>query len=120
MTAELSNLANTYYYNYTLSSKILHQHKILKRLKSNRDIVICKSDNGNGVVIAERKNYDETLLSIINDKSKFEVLKEDPTRKREASLQRFLRKLKKDDFITDNDYSKVYPNGTASAKIYGL
>ena len=120
MTAELSHLANTYFYNYTPSPRILHQHKILKNLKNNRDIVICKPDKGNGVVIVERKNYDEALLSIINDTSKFEKLKEDPTRKREASLQRFLRKLKKDSFISDSEYSKVYPNGTAPAKIYGL
>ena len=47
-------------------------------------------------------------------------MKEDPTIKREKSLQRFLRKLKQKDFFTDIDYNKLYPSGSSPARIYGL
>ena len=50
--------------------------------------------NGNGVVILDRKLYNNAIEQIISDTSKFEKLNKDPTLKGEASLQRFLRKLK--------------------------
>ena len=42
----------------------------------------------------DRKLYDNAIQDIIPDIPKFKKLKEDPTLKRESSLQRFLRKLK--------------------------
>ena len=66
----------------------------LMKPSKNKDIVITKPDKGNGVVILDRKLYDNAIQELISDTSKFEKLDEDPTLKREASLQRFLRKLK--------------------------
>ena len=53
-----------------------------------------KPDKGNGVVILNRKLYNNAIEEITSDTSKFEKFNEDPTLKREASLQRFLRKLR--------------------------
>ena len=39
--------------------------------------------------------------------------------KREASLQRFLRKLKQKNFFNKNEYDKLYPSGSATAHMYG-
>ena len=47
-----------------------------------------------------------------------EKLNEDPTLKREASLQRFLRKLKQKNFFNKIEYDKLYPSGSAPARIY--
>ena len=55
---------------------------------------MTKPDKGNGVVILDRKLYNNAIEEIISDTCKFENLSEDPTLKREASLQRVLRKLK--------------------------
>ena len=49
----------------------------------------------NGVVILDRKLYDNAIQQILSDTCKFEKLNEDPISKRKAPLQRFLRKLKK-------------------------
>ena len=74
------------------SPRILRQHCILRNLRKNKDIVITKPDNGNGVFILDQKLYNNAVEEIISDTSKFEKLNEDPNLKREASLQRFLRK----------------------------
>ena len=74
------------------------QHRVLQNLTKNKDIVITKLDKGNGVVILDRKLYNNAIEEIISDTSKFEKLSEDPTLKRETSLQRFLRKLKQKTF----------------------
>ena len=57
-----------------------------------------KPDKRNGVVILDQKHYDNAIQEIISNPSKFEKLNEDPTLKREASLQHFLRKLMQKNF----------------------
>ena len=39
--------------------------------------------------------------------------------KREASLLRFLCKLKQKNFLNENEYDKLYPSGSAPARTYG-
>ena len=51
-----------------------------------------KPDKGDGVVILDRKLYNNAIVEIISDTSKFEKLSEDPTLKREALLECFLHK----------------------------
>ena len=54
----------------------------------------------------------------MSDTSKFEKLNEDPTLKLEASLQRFLRKLREKNFFNETESKKLYPSGSAPARIY--
>ena len=91
----------------------------MRNFRKNKDIVITKPDKGNRVVILYRKLYDNAFQEIISDSSKSEKLNEDPTLKREASLQRFLRKLKQKNFFNEIEYDKLYPSGSAPARIYG-
>ena len=79
---------------------------------------MMQPDKGNGVVILDRKLYN-AIEEIILDTSKFEKLNEDPIMKREASLQRFLCKLKQKKFFNETEYDKLYPSGSAPARIYG-
>ena len=70
-------------------------------------------------MILDRKLYDNAIQEIITGTFKFENLNEDPTLKREASLQRFLRKLKHKNLFNENEFDKLYPSGFAPAHIYG-
>ena len=78
-----------------------------------------KHDKGNGVVILERKLYNNAIQEIISDTSKFEKLNENPTLKRDASLQHFLRKFKYKNFFSKSQYDKLYHSGSAPVNIYG-
>ena len=78
------------FYNYKPFPHILHQHHIIQNLRKNIDIVIMKPDKGNGVVILDRKLYDNAIEEIMLDTAKFEKLNEDPILKCEGSLQHFL------------------------------
>ena len=51
--AHLSYLANSYFYNYKPSPRILRQHRVLRNLRKNKDIVITKPDKRNEVVILD-------------------------------------------------------------------
>ena len=116
--AHLSYLANSYFYNYKSSARILRQYSVLPNVRKNKDIVITKLDKGNRAVILDRKLYNNAIEEIISDTSKFENLNEDPTLKRKASLERFLRKLKQKKKFNDIEYDKLCPSGSAPARIY--
>ena len=92
----------------------------MKTLRRNQNIVILKPDKGNGVVVLDRATYDESILNLITDSSKFNNLNCDPTLSREGKLQRLLRKLKKNGEIDDTTYKDIYPTGSQPARIYGL
>ena len=118
LKAHLSYLANSYLYNYKPSPRLLCQHCVLRNLRRNKEIIITKPNKGNGVVILNRKLYDNAIEKIISDTSKFEKLDEDPTLKREALLQRFLRKLKQKRVFNENEHNKLYPSGSAPVPVY--
>ena len=63
--APLSYLANSYFYNYKPSPCTLRQHRVLRNFRKNKNIVITKPDKGNGVVILNRKLYDNAIQEII-------------------------------------------------------
>ena len=117
--AHLWYLANSYFYNYKPSPRILRQHRVLRNLRKNKDIVITKPDKGNGVLILDRRLHNNAIEEILLDTSKFEKLNKEPTLKRETSLQRFLRKLKEKNFFNEIECNKLYPAGSAPARIYG-
>ena len=104
--SELSHLANSYVHNYKLSRSTLRKHGILKKLKSDKSIVILRPDKGNGVVVLDRNQYDNAIKEIISDITKFKELPEYVTIKREAKLQRFLGTLKNEKkCLNDVDYN---------------
>ena len=70
--AHLLYLANSYVYNYKPSPRILRQHRVLRKLRKNKDIIITKPDKENGVVILDRNLYNNSIQEIISDTSKFE------------------------------------------------
>ena len=114
---------NLIYLKQVYTTNLLHVYYVniasYETLEKNKNIVITKPDKGNGVVILDRKLYDNAIQEIISDTSKFEKLNEDPTLKREASLQRLLRKLKQKNVFNENESDKSYPSGSAPARIYG-
>ena len=101
------------------TTNLLQAYYVLRNFRKNKDIVITKSNKGNGVIILDRKLYDNSIQEIISDTSKFEMLNEEPTLKREASLQCFSCKLKKKNFFNEKEYGKLCPSGSAPAGIYG-
>ena len=82
--------------------------------------MILRPDKGNDVVIMNRKDYICGMNNIINDRSKFKLLTEDPTSLREGQLQRFLGKLKNEGFFNDDVYKSVYPTDSRPTRIHDL
>ena len=76
--AHLSYLSDSYFCNYKSSPHILRQYRVLQNLRKNNYIVIMKPNEGNGVLIFDRKLYDNAIQEVISD-TKLEKLSKDPT-----------------------------------------
>ena len=120
LISDLSYLAHSFVFSYRPTTADLKKHQVFKELRSNNNIVILKPDKGNGVVVLDRADYDQGILKIIGDTSKFRPIKEDPTLLREGGLQQILRKSKKNGHLDSDVYNIIYPKGSQPARIYGL
>ena len=120
LKATISNLANMHWSSYKPTQNTIRKHGILKKLRTRIDIVIVRPDKESAVVILDRDIYDRKILEIINDTTKFEKLKDDPTLTREGQLQRFLKKIKDKNLFDENKYKKIYPCGSKPTTVYGL
>ena len=116
--AKISYLTKTYVNSYKPTKNALREHKILKKLGNNNNILITKPDKRNGVVIVDRVYYMYSMYEIVNDTSTLLKLRSDPTICRENKLQRFLRSLKNKNFFTEDVYDNIYPCGSKPARIY--
>ena len=56
----------------------------------------------------------------MSDKSIFEIVDEDPTIEQEDKLNRKSLKLKKENFVTEEEYYFCRSTGAQPARIYGL
>ena len=125
----LKGIANKYFYNFK-SHKIFSPFvtkddlKILRNLSKNDSIIISRPDKGVGVVLLNRSEYSDKMTSLLNDQTKFRPLFSiDPlqiTLKREDQINRFLRKLKKDEVINQAEYDQMYSSGSSPGVLYGL
>ena len=51
--------------------------------------------------------YNQQMYALLSDKNKFKKLSEDPAKFRERQLQRYLRELKKKQFLDDATYDHI-------------
>ena len=71
LKSELTHLANCYIYKYTPSKSSLKKHKILQKLRSQKDVKITHPDKDNGIVILSKSDYIKSMTKLISDKKKF-------------------------------------------------
>ena len=104
---KLQSLALKYYHNfnpYKIFSVIFSRNdlNLLKKISTNKDIIVCKPDKGRAVVI--RQTYTNSIMSIFSDHSKFTEIFDSISvfsTKIEDKIDKFLRKLKIPNKISD-------------------
>ena len=110
---------------HKVSSPIINKSDIhiLKNLSKNKNIIICRPDKGRGVVIMDKKDYNNKMMEIINS-DKFKLIKEDPiklTLKIENKINYAIDQANK--YLTKNN-KDIIPNikasGSTPGTMYGL
>ena len=77
--------------------------------------MIMKQDKGRSIVIMDEHGYTEKFLEMLNTK-RFSKMIIDPTKLREATIQRVVRKIKNK--RTTQEYNRLYPTGSFPGKFY--
>ncbi len=99
------------------------EYDALKKLSSNKDIVIQKSDKGNSVVLLDRADYLKRMQEMVDDVSKFEKIavkdgkKYNFMVKETREVDNILKELLG---ITREERLKLSPDGPNPARLYGL
>ena len=96
------------------------EHEVLIKLSKSQSIVVVKSDETNQVVIMNKNNYIEKLMTSLGDAAKFKKLNKELTRTRENRFNAPLLKMKKEGKITDERYQLMRSTGAIPGKFYGL
>ena len=125
VASEIRSIANTVRRKAPMELKqISGEHRrsfqVLQSLAKDRSIVITKPDKGRGVVVMNRCDYLQKMHTIVDDTSTFRRIDTDTTISNEDRLTNILRRLKKEGFITEGEYSLARPVGSMPARLYGL
>ena len=92
--------------------------KILRHLRSR--CMILKPSKGQGRVIINKKDYFQSLDRLFSDKTKFEILEEDPTLRNLNTIQNYLNTLYKRGEITEDEKKLMKPKFGQIGRAHGL
>ena len=98
--------------------------KVLRDLRSNKDLVVVRPDKGKATVLLTKQDYKAKMMTVLEDQSKFIRLgpceRFDRTIKIEQELQAYLKRLVKTKEISQEQCAAVCPVGSARPRLYGL
>ena len=94
--------------------------KTLNNLTKNVEIRICKADKGNSTVILDKTDYDQKMLSLLNDESAYRILNRDSTKCIERRLNSFIYNLFKSQRISQMQYYQLRSTDATAPRLYGL
>jgi len=95
------------------------EKKALKNLEEEPSRVIMKADKGNCFVVLDRTDYDDTMESLLSDRSTNQLFQKSLFSKVERELNNRLLDLKKQNKINDSTYRKLRSTITAPPAIHG-
>jgi hypothetical protein len=91
----------------------------LRSLNNDTSIVITKADKGNMAVILDKSEYDQKMISLIND-GPYEELQENPIKKYQERVKAFCLDLKHKEKIENSTYDLIRPQNEKCPILYGL
>ena len=123
----LSHLAHSCFYSFnpfTINQSFDKDiFTALKSLSKRENLVICKPDKGNGVVLMNKNDYHDKMNTILLDREKFAPITSDIYAyilRHEDKVNRQLRKLLKDGIINETTFHNLYSSGSKPGVMYGL
>ena len=116
-----SRVASTIQFTPKLDSNFTREeHRALKRLQNDEDIVILPADKGRATVVMDKTEYFDKMDLLVNDKRTYEDLTVNPALKLQKGLNAKLLELKKRYLLSYNLYHRLRCSAPQSPKFYGL
>ena len=96
-------------------------NKSIKTLRKLKDkCLILKPDKGQGIVLINRDDYNNSLENLFNDTSKFQLLDHDPTIRNLSTVQSYLNTLYNYQEISLEDKNAMRPKFGQVGRAHGL
>ncbi|VDQ07878.1 unnamed protein product [Trichobilharzia regenti] len=88
----------------------------------SKDLVLIRPNNGAGIVLTNRHDYIDKMLSVLSDENKFskESSQKDQTEQTESKLTQMLKKMKNESIISTELLHYILPSGSVIPRLYGL
>ena len=108
-------------YNYlNLVKQFISGSKSIKTLRKLKDkCLILKPDKGQGIVLMNRDDYNNSLENLFNDASKFQLLYHNPTIRNLLTVQSYLNTLYNHQEITLVDKNAITPKFAQVGQAHG-
>ena len=95
--------------------------KKIKTLQNLREkCMILKPDKGQGIVLINKTDYYSSLERLFCDKTKFQVLENDPTLTNHKTIQTYIQTLFKRGEITEKEKKEMIPKASQVGRAHGL
>ncbi|XP_041820389.1 uncharacterized protein LOC121626093 [Chelmon rostratus] len=101
------------------SNLTYEERKAVTSLSKDENVTILPADKGKCTVISNTNDYQDKILSLLNDSNTYECLKRDPTSGFKRTIIEYLQSLQKDGAIECLPYHRLYPQESIPG-IYGL
>lgn len=115
--------------NFKRNSRINEKEKFIlaiyektkEMVQKHKDkIIITSADKGNKTVIMYKEEYNKKMLELLQDKTTFKCIREDPTEKLQKTNNNILSELLKGQHITKSEKSRLTAHAAAAPELYGL
>ena len=96
--------------------------ELIRKLGKRPDLYVSTPDKGKGVVLVDKSTYLSSMLSVVNDTTKFQPITERIERyclQIEDKINRFLLKMKNMGNLDGDTYQKLYASGSGPGILYG-
>ncbi len=106
---------------FTTYEKIIRKHFLEAKtfLKQHPDILVTSADKGKITVLMSKLDYDARMSVLLNEKSTYEIIDDDPTKKIEGRCNRLILKWKRLSHITEEEATKLTRYNSICSRIYG-
>ena len=95
-------------------------HKSKGFLKEHPEIILTRADKGNVTVALDKGDYTHKMNVMLSDRSTYEVLHKDPTRKITSDLHDLLTRWKSKNYINQTMYRILNSTCGITPRAYGL
>lgn len=88
-------------------------------LKQHPDILVTSADKGKVTVLMSKMDYDAKMRVLLDEKSTYQIIEDDPTKKIEGRCNRLILKWKRLLIITEEEATKLTRYNSICSRIYG-
>lgn len=90
-----------------------------KFLRLNKDLVVTSADKGNRTVVMSKSMYEQKMMEHLSDNKVYKKLDFDTTELLHGRSIYICQALKKQQFITDEEYDHMAMHNASAPKVYG-